>query len=159
VFKRRCIAQTSQPGSRSSGRMSRAHRCPHSPTDITTDFSDNPASVRKYSDPRVVAEAFRSTIPARARSSANQARTHPPVVVPATGCIRTKVEKVIQREMRRLQKALAVLTCLREAALYEVEVDYADVAAVACDLVDKALYELDSAGLSGESDDPDDLDE
>jgi hypothetical protein len=54
------------------------------------------------------------------------------------------------RECRRLQKALAVLTCLREAAEHDVEVDLADVAAVACDLVDKALYELDLAGLSGE---------
>lgn len=44
------------------------------------------------------------------------------------------------------------MTCLREAAEYEVEVDLADVAAVACDLVDKALYELDLAGLRGDSD-------
>jgi hypothetical protein len=46
------------------------------------------------------------------------------------------------------------LTCLREAALYEVEVDYADVAAVACDLVDKALYELGMVGLLGKPDYP-----
>lgn len=95
----------------------------------------------------------------RARSSGNQVRTHPPAVVSMAGGIPAKVEEVIQREMRRLQKALAVLTCLREAALYEVEVDYADVAAVACDLVDKALYEMDLAGLSGRLDDPDDSDE
>lgn len=37
-----------------------------------------------------------------------------------------------------LQNALAALACLREAAEYEVEVDIADVAPVACDLVDKA---------------------
>ena len=92
----------------------------------------------------------------RARSSGNQARTHPPVVVPTSRGIPAKTEEVLQRETRRLQKALAVLTCLREAALYEVEVDYADVAAVACDLVDKALYELDSVGLGSEPDDPDD---
>ena len=101
------------------------------------------------------AESTRPMRP-RARSSGNQVRTHPRVVVPTTRGIPAKTEKVLQRETRRLQKALAVLTCLREAALYEVEVDYADVAAVACDLVDKVLYELDSAGLSDEPDDPDD---
>jgi hypothetical protein len=95
----------------------------------------------------------------RARSSGHQVRAQPPVVVPTAGGIPTKTEAVIQREMRRLQKALAVLTCLREAALYQVEVDYADVAAVACDLVDKALYELDSTGLNCEPDDPDYPDE
>lgn len=91
----------------------------------------------------------------RARSSGNQARTHPPAVVPATKCIPAKRQEVLQREMRRLQKALAVLTCMREAALYEVEVDLADVAAVACDLVDKALYELDLAELISDPDDSD----
>jgi hypothetical protein len=88
----------------------------------------------------------------RARSSGNQVRTHPPAVAPTTRCIPAKTEDVIQRECRRLQKALAVLTCLREAAEHEVEADLADVAAVACDLVDKALYELDLTGLSGAQD-------
>ena len=95
----------------------------------------------------------------RARSSGNPVRAHPPAGDPISGGIPVRVGEVIQSEMRRLQKALAVLTCLREAALYEVEVDYADVAAVACDLVDKALYELDLVGLSSEPDDPDDRDE
>jgi hypothetical protein len=93
----------------------------------------------------------------RARSSGNQARAHPPFVVPTSDGIPAKTEEVIQREMKRLRQALAVLTCLREAALYEVEADYADVAGVACDLVDKALYELDSVGFV--SDDPDEPDE
>jgi hypothetical protein len=89
----------------------------------------------------------KSTRPARprARSSGKQVRTHPPTSV----CIPAKTRAILQSEFRRLQRALAVLTCLREAALYQVEVDYEDVTAVACDLVDKALYELDSAGLSG----------
>lgn len=104
------------------------------------------------------ANSSRSKRP-RARSSGNQVRTHPPVVVPTTRGISAKAEEVLHRETRRLQKALAVLTCMREATLYEVEVDLADVAAVACDLVDKTLYELGSAGLSGEPDDPDDTDD
>lgn len=58
----------------------------------------------------------------RARSPSNQVRTHPPVVALTTRCILAKTEEVIQRETRRLQKALAVLTCLREVAEYEVEV-------------------------------------
>ena len=91
----------------------------------------------------------------RARSSGNQVRTHPAVAAPTTRCIPAKAERVIQRECRRLQKALAVLTCLREAAEHDVEVDLADVVAVACDLVDKALYELDLADLSGEPDNSD----
>lgn len=91
----------------------------------------------------------------RARSSGNQARTHPPPVVQTVSGIPAKTEEVIQRECRRLQQALAVLTCLREAAAHDVEVDLADVAAVAGDLVDKALYELDMAGLSGEPDNSD----
>jgi len=77
-------------------------------------------------------------------------------VVPTARGIPPKTESVIRGEIRRLQKALAVLTCLREVALYEVEVDLADVAAVACDLVDKTLYELDMVGLRGEPDDPED---
>lgn len=88
----------------------------------------------------------------RGRSPGNQVRTHPRVVVPAAEPIPGKTEKVIRREWRRLHKALSVLTCLRDAAEHEVEVDVADVAAVACDLVDKALYELDLAGLSGDTD-------
>ena len=48
---------------------------------------------------------------------------------------------MLQRECRRLHRALAVLSCLREAAEGEIEVDLAEVAAVACDLIDKALYE------------------
>lgn len=95
----------------------------------------------------------------RARSAGNQVRTQPQAVELTCGGIPAKAAEVIQSEMRRLQKALAVLTCLREAALHDVEVDYADVAAVACDLVDKALYEMDSAGFSGRLDDPDGLDE
>lgn len=91
----------------------------------------------------------------RARSSGNRTRTHPRVAVPTAKCIPAKRAEVLQREMRRLQKALAVLTCMREAALYEVEVDLADVAAVACDLVDKALYELDLAELISDPDDSD----
>ena len=86
----------------------------------------------------------------RARSSGNQARTHPPAVVSSVSGIPAKTEQVVQRECRRLQQALAVLTCLREVAEHDVEVDLADVAAVAGDLVDKALYELDLVGLSGE---------
>lgn len=78
-----------------------------------------------------------------------------PRFIPAAIGIPGKIEQVVQRECRRLQKALAVLTCLREAAEHDVEVDLADVAAVACDLVDKALYELDLAGLSGELDNSD----
>jgi len=91
----------------------------------------------------------KSTWPARprARSSGNQTRTHPQVVAAKIECILAKKKEILLREMRRLQKALAVLTCMREAALYEVEVDLADVAAVACDLVDKALYELDLAEI------------
>lgn len=104
------------------------------------------------------ANSSRSKRP-RARSSGNQVRTHPPVVVPTTRGLPAKTEAVLQRENRRLKKVLAVLTCLREADLYDIEVDFGDVAAVACDLVDKALYELDSAGLSGEPDDPDDTDD
>lgn len=95
----------------------------------------------------------------RARSSGNQVRTHPQAAIPMAVGIPAKVEEVIQSEMRRLQKALAVLTCLREAAQYEVEVDYADVATVVCDLVDKALYEMDLAGLRGRLNDPDDVGE
>jgi hypothetical protein len=51
-----------------------------------------------------------------------------------------------------LQQALAVLTCLQKAAEQEVDADLADVAAVACDLIDKALYELALAGLRGDAD-------
>jgi hypothetical protein len=91
----------------------------------------------------------------RARSSGNLARTHPRIVASTTSGTPANIEQVVQRESRRLQKALAVLTCLREAAETEVEVDLSDVAAVACDLVDKALYELDLAGLSGGPDDSD----
>jgi hypothetical protein len=91
----------------------------------------------------------------RARSPGNQARTHPLAVVPTVSGMPANAKQVVQRECRRLQQALAVLTCLREAAEYDVEVDLADVAAVACDLVDKALYELDLAGLSGEPDNVD----
>lgn len=104
------------------------------------------------------ANSSRSKRP-RARSSGNQVRTHPPVVVPTPQSMPTKAGEVLQRETRRLHKALAVLTCMRESALYDVEVDLSDVAAVACDLVDKALYELDLAGLSGKPDDPDDTDD
>jgi hypothetical protein len=88
----------------------------------------------------------------RGRSSGNQIRTHPPVVVPAAGAAVGNAKNVLQRECRRLHKALAVLTCLREAAEHEVDVDLADVAAVACDLVDKALYDLALVGLSGDAD-------
>jgi hypothetical protein len=55
-----------------------------------------------------------------------------------------KTEAVLQGgRIRRLQMAPAVLMCLREAAVYGVEVDYADGAAAPGDLVNRALYELD----------------
>lgn len=87
----------------------------------------------------------------RVCSSGNQICTHQPGVAPATRAIPVEAKKVLQRECRRLHQALAVLTCLRTAAEHEIDVEVADVATVACDLLDKALYELALAGFSGDA--------
>lgn len=88
---------------------------------------------------------------ARARPGGNQPRTHPPVAPPSQG-MPSATQQLLLRETRRLHKALAVLACMQVAADYDEEVDFGDVTAVVRDLIDKALYELDLAGLGSRAD-------
>lgn len=85
----------------------------------------------------------------RGRAGGNHPRTHPITDVPHG--VAATIDQIIRRECRRLQRAVAVLKCLKTAAEYEVEADFADVAAVACDLVGQAIYEFDLACLNDQS--------
>lgn len=64
----------------------------------------------------------------RGRAGGNHPRTHP--IVPSRQGVPGTIGQIIRRECRRLQKAVAVLTCLQTAAEYEVETDMADVGPV-----------------------------
>lgn len=64
----------------------------------------------------------------RGRAGGNHPRTHP--IVPSRHGVPATTGQIIRRECRRLQKAVAVLTCLQTAAEYEVETDMADVGPV-----------------------------
>jgi hypothetical protein len=57
------------------------------------------------------------------------------------------VEERIEFERRRLQKASAVLACLMLAADAQADIDLADVASAAQELVLAALLGLDSINL------------
>lgn len=96
-------------------------------------------------------------LPASLAGPATQVRT-PPVAVPTDGGISDKVQNVIQTEVRRLEKAAAVLTSLQEAPEHEIDVDLADVADVVCDLLGTTLLELDRAGVRSEPEPPREVD-
>lgn len=57
------------------------------------------------------------------------------------------VVQKIEHERRRLQRVSAVLACLTTAAMYDEEIDAADVATVARELLDAAIDGLDSVEL------------
>jgi hypothetical protein len=55
----------------------------------------------------------------------------------------TRVNRVIERQLLKLRRALAVLECLRIASMYSDELDVSSVAALAVALIEKAVDKLD----------------
>lgn len=58
-----------------------------------------------------------------------------------------KCQQLIEDERRRLQKARAILDCLTVGLEYEENIDFADVTAVASELIGDAIANLDSTVL------------
>lgn len=65
----------------------------------------------------------------------------------SASCEDNPLVESVHKEIRRLQKALATLSCLKVALAEEMwnEIDCEDVAAVVCKLLGKTIRNLDSA--------------
>jgi hypothetical protein len=58
-----------------------------------------------------------------------------------------RMQRIIERERRRLGRATALLRCLVVASMYDEELDVTDIAEVVRRLVDRAIDRLDAVEL------------